>query len=644
MIRAISAGATRSTRSMKEDTRERYESQYNDRQHGRDTLRRSRGYHDYDRSESYGSGLPYNDDEYDHHKQNRQRSFSPYRARKPKQYEDSGRSNEFVPKQEMNEAKTPNSPVSKEPASHQVKVADKPNDQSTSEVVGQTEQEPLDEEAIREERRRKRAAIRAKYQAGSEAKSPAETEVKSRAETEAGVLHLKALQVGPEVEASTPGTNAGSTRETTGMSHVHIPIPVLEQADVFPNLSTDSPQITPGKAGLSAADYDPVLDTKEDRSKHGITPTTTQDVSSAASDETKPATQDTSAPNAPHRAPKKDAFDMFALDDDVDMFGEGPESIAPEAGRELAASMMDDWNDSEGYYKIQLGELIKQQYVVKETIGKGVFSTVVRAYDKKAQNMVAIKIVRQNESMRKTGFREIGILGKLRKADPDDKHHLIMYKQHFDHKGHLCMVFENLSMDLRTVIRKYGLTSGLKLDDVRKYGRQMFVALKLLRACEIVHADIKPDNLLVNETRDFLKLCDLGSAAPIEEDEVAPYLVSRFYRAPEVILGCKRDYAVDVWSVGCTLYELLTGEILFTGRNNNQMLRVIMECRGKIPTQGGASWGMLTAPLRPASRVCQPRDQRDDWPARDPQSGFQAADPGPQEPRLGQKATQASGE
>ena len=57
----------------------------------------------------------------------------------------------------------------------------------------------------------------------------------------------------------------------------------------------------------------------------------------------------------------------------------------------------------------------------------------------------------------------------------------------------------------------------------------------------------------------------------------------RFYRAPEIILGIPYDHSLDVWSIGCTLFELYSGKILFTGRNHNQMLRSIMECRGKFP-------------------------------------------------------------
>ncbi|KAI4145994.1 MAG: hypothetical protein LQ340_006079, partial [Diploschistes diacapsis] len=110
----------------------------------------------------------------------------------------------------------------------------------------------------------------------------------------------------------------------------------------------------------------------------------------------------------------------------------------------------------------------------------------------------------------------------------------------------------------------------------------MFLGLTLLRKCNILHADLKPDNVLVNDSRALLKICDLGSASDASENEITPYLVSRFYRAPEIILGMEYTFAIDMWSVGCTLFELYTGKILFTGRNNNQMLRSIMECRGKF--------------------------------------------------------------
>jgi serine/threonine-protein kinase PRP4 len=245
--------------------------------------------------------------------------------------------------------------------------------------------------------------------------------------------------------------------------------------------------------------------------------------------------------------------------------------------------MMDNWDDPEGYYNVMLGELINGRYHVQQNLGRGMFSSVVRAMDSKTGNLVAIKIIRNNDTMRKAGLKEIDILQQLMAADPDDKKHLIRFTRSFDHKSHLCMVFENLSMNLREVLKKFGRDVGLNLRAIRAYAQQMFLGLGLLRKCGILHADLKPDNLLVNEQRSTLKICDLGSASPASENEITPYLVSRFYRAPEIILGIPYDYAIDVWSIGCTLYELYTGKILFTGRNNNQMLRSIQECRGKFP-------------------------------------------------------------
>lgn len=110
-------------------------------------------------------------------------------------------------------------------------------------------------------------------------------------------------------------------------------------------------------------------------------------------------------------------------------------------------------------------------------------------------------------------------------------------------------------MNLREVLKKFGKNVGLHIKAVRSYTQQLLLALKLLKKCGILHADIKPDNILVTENNLVLKLCDFGSASPITDNEITPYLVSRFYRAPEIILGLTYDYGIDIWSAGCTIYE-----------------------------------------------------------------------------------------
>jgi serine/threonine-protein kinase PRP4 len=132
-------------------------------------------------------------------------------------------------------------------------------------------------------------------------------------------------------------------------------------------------------------------------------------------------------------------------------------------------------------------------------------------------------------------------------------------------------------------LKKFGKNVGLNIKAVQSYAKQLFLALSLLGKAQIIHADIKPDNILVSENHALMKLADFGSAFPTDEMEITPYLVSRFYRAPEIILGLPYNTSIDIWSVGCTLYELFTGKILFPGNSNNQMLKMAMELKGKFP-------------------------------------------------------------
>ena len=329
--------------------------------------------------------------------------------------------------------------------------------------------------------------------------------------------------------------------------------------------------------GPSAADYDPNLDMEEDRPDHKR-----KDLHETNQLDLKEEPQ---ADKVPEKAKE---FDMFAEDDDDDMFAPAASTAKPAApgttkARALDQSLLDNWDYPDGHYRIILGELLDGRYAVQQQIGKGTFATVVRAQDTRTGNAVAVKIACNNETMYKAGQKEMDMLQLLNQNDPDDKKHIIRLLRHFDHKGHLCLVFENLSADLREVLKKFGRNVGLNLKAIRSYAQQMFLSLSHMKKCQILHADLKPDNILVSEKRSVLKICDLGTAAFADDAEVTPYLVSRFYRAPEVILGMPFDYAIDMWSIGCTLFELYTGRILFAGADNNQMLRAIQECRGKFP-------------------------------------------------------------
>ncbi|XP_064073811.1 serine/threonine-protein kinase PRP4 homolog [Vanessa tameamea] len=279
----------------------------------------------------------------------------------------------------------------------------------------------------------------------------------------------------------------------------------------------------------------------------------------------------------------KDVTDMFSEEDFVP---KNDTDNVTQDNRKESSKLNDNWDDVEGYYNIKVGDIINNnQYTIKALLGQGVFANVVKAQDSNNSNEVAIKIVRNNDLMYKTGLKEVEVLKEINDADPESKYHCVKFYSNFMHKGHLCLVLEPLHMDLRSILKKYGRHHGINIKALMSYSRQLILSLRLLKKIGIIHADIKPDNILVNEKKNILKLCDFGSATKINDNEPTPYLVSRFYRAPEIILGIPYKHGVDVWSTACTIYEMSTGKILFTGSSNNKMLKCFMDLKGKIPSR-----------------------------------------------------------
>jgi serine/threonine-protein kinase PRP4 len=235
--------------------------------------------------------------------------------------------------------------------------------------------------------------------------------------------------------------------------------------------------------------------------------------------------------------------------------------------------LQSNWDDGEGYYKAAIGEILSARYRTMGIVGKGVFSTVLKCIDLTkgptsgtmgagkgpisgtndaalTEEIVAIKLIRNNDTMRKAAEKEMRLLLLLTEKDPHNKRHCIRLKDHFEYRHHIAMVFEFQSMNLRETLKKFGKDVGINISAIRIYGRQLFFALKFLSELKIVHADIKLDNILISEDLKTVKLCDFGSAF-LETDtdnDPTPYLVSRFYRAPEIILGlpCKCAFVLNV--------------------------------------------------------------------------------------------------
>ncbi|KAG0311826.1 U4/U6 small nuclear ribonucleoprotein prp4 [Linnemannia gamsii] len=439
-------------------------------------------------------------------------------------------------------------------------------------------EEEKDEAAILEERRKKRQEMLRRTQSVQKPSTPTPT---STAPSSTGVTPIL-----PSVTTLIGQPSSPAAANTPG-----------SMADSQPGTPTSAVEDRPFHRALlstrkSASDM-AILKSKDSYESVAQGTDTDHDMSAADYQEAAP-----SLPAAvTKKAPVKELveIDMFAeIEDDMFAIGEGADitmsakPVVKAATGETAAdynpTLVDNWDDAEGYYRFGHGELLDGRYLVTSVLGKGVFSSVVKARDSKnGDEEVAIKILRSNEAMYKAGKKELDILKRLMDNDPLNKKHVIRLLRHFEHRGHLCLVFESLSMNLREVLKKFGKDVGLNINAVRIYAQQLFLALSLLKKSNVLHADIKPDNILVNDSKNILKLCDLGSASDTSENEITPYLVSRFYRAPEIILGMPYDPALDMWSIGCTLYELFTGKILFSGRSNNQMLKHMMDLKGPFP-------------------------------------------------------------
>ena len=139
--------------------------------------------------------------------------------------------------------------------------------------------------------------------------------------------------------------------------------------------------------------------------------------------------------------------DMFAPEESSAVIAEQASILDSKPVERISdhPALLDNWDDEEGYYRIILGEVLNSRYHVFANLGRGVFSSVVRASDTTADSAdVAIKIIRHNELMYRAGLKELEFLQKLKLTDPDDSMHVVRYIDHFEHKNHLCIVFENL--------------------------------------------------------------------------------------------------------------------------------------------------------------------------------------------------------
>lgn len=241
-----------------------------------------------------------------------------------------------------------------------------------------------------------------------------------------------------------------------------------------------------------------------------------------------------------------------------------------------------DYDDEQGSYVFVPHDHIAYRYEMLKVIGKGSFGQVIKVYDHKTQQYVALKIVRNERRFHRQAQEEIRILQHLKKQDKDNNMNIIHMYEHFIFRNHMCITFELLSVNLYELIKKNHF-QGFSIQLIRRFAYSILRCLEALYNNKIIHCDLKPENVLLKQQgRSGIKVIDFGSSC-FEHQRVYTYIQSRFYRAPEVILGASYGLPIDMWSLGCILAELATGYPLLPGENEFDQLSCIVELLGMPP-------------------------------------------------------------
>ena len=224
---------------------------------------------------------------------------------------------------------------------------------------------------------------------------------------------------------------------------------------------------------------------------------------------------------------------------------------------------------------------IKRRFILQKKIGQGAYGVVFKAIDKKTKELVALKKLFgafQDDTDSQRTFREVMLLQELNGHDNIIRLlNVIKAQNDID----LYLVFDYMEADLFNVIR-----ANILQDIHKKFIiYQILKALKFIHSADIIHRDLKPSNIFINSDC-HIKLGDFGLARTLEHNPhmgsvVTEYVATRWYRAPEMILAAQKyGKPIDMWSVGCILYEMLVGTPLLPGKSTKDMIKMMFSVTG----------------------------------------------------------------
>lgn len=251
------------------------------------------------------------------------------------------------------------------------------------------------------------------------------------------------------------------------------------------------------------------------------------------------------------------------------------------------------YTDTNGHFspKAEM-PLLALRYRYLETLGKGQSSVIIKATDSfRKDHVVSIKVL--HTTYFPIGSQEADIMLEINQDDPFAYVPIVKLLNVFSFDDHYCLTFDLLNPEpITDHFKQLGISKEQSLPVIRDVTLKLLSVTGFLSRVNILHADLKPDNILLGSGKDLsgLKVVDFGNAIRCIHDELSLYytdyeLQTLIYRAPEVTVGLHFGLAVDMWSIGCIIAELYFGQPLFLGRNKEEVLEKVTQILGPLPQE-----------------------------------------------------------
>jgi dual specificity tyrosine-phosphorylation-regulated kinase 2/3/4 len=235
-----------------------------------------------------------------------------------------------------------------------------------------------------------------------------------------------------------------------------------------------------------------------------------------------------------------------------------------------------EYRDGKKQYIARANDHILYRYQIFSEGGRGAFSNVYRCFDHKNNVPVAIKVIRAKSSCMEYAEIEADIQKRIRGQ------FCVHLLEAFFWRGHYCLVLELLYTDIYSIVERWEYQR-FPANLVRHIAFQSLLGLRELARLGIVHADIKPENLLAGDKHMMVtKVGDFGTACLVSQQYFS-YVQSRYYRAPEILYGLRYGPPIDMWSIGCVVYELIVGEPLYPAEDELELAKMIEISIGPPP-------------------------------------------------------------